>query len=80
MVSIKKVAKEDLRVRAQELMSSYFADSTTVYCLHCSDSFKASEVLYDAADGLLVCPNEGCDGNTSDWSDEDWQRPWYPER
>jgi hypothetical protein len=76
VTDIKKVSREGLRVRAQDDMKYHFKDSATVYCLHCMSSFKASEVLYDAADGLLVCPNEGCDGNPMDWSKEDWARPW----
>lgn len=43
-----------------------------VYCLHCERAFVAEEVCYDEADGLLVCPNRGCDGSPMDWSPDPW--------
>ena len=46
----------------------------TLYCLHCDGSFHAGAELVDAADGLLVCPNQGCNGTPLDWSREPWWR------
>lgn len=43
-----------------------------VYCLHCGGSFEQGDVMVDAEDGLLVCPVEGCDGSSLDFSLQPW--------
>jgi hypothetical protein len=84
---MRKVTRAELRPGLQARADSItnFADqvdeddyvawgaATVLYCLHCGQSFIGSEVLYDAADGLLVCPVAGCEGNPGDWSTVPWE-------
>lgn len=38
-----------------------------VKCIHCGSVFQVDAVMVDAADGLLVCPVEGCEGTPFDF-------------